>query len=161
VQTEEEEEQQQRTKKGNRFLLPAPRRKKESSMTPGKLQTQLPKAPLPLAYLLHIVYPAIDLDRELTPRATKNHKHNHSLAGKACYYGGDPTAAASHFRAAAQLDDAGLPAWEGVALTQVASGDYLGAAKTYEELVRGFKGEEKEKEKKKVVRIISSEQEGH
>lgn len=65
-------------------------------------------------------------------------KTQRSLAGRACYYGGDPTAASSHFRAATQLDDAALPAWEGVALTQVASRDYLGAAKTYEELVRSF-----------------------
>ena len=83
--------------------------------------------------------PAIDLDPELTSRASNQQKKTrHSLAGKACYYGGDPTAAALHFRAARSSTTPGLPAWEGMALTQVASGDYLGAAKTYEELVRGF-----------------------
>ena len=74
---------------------------------------------------------------------------NYSLAGRACYYGGDPTAASSHFRAATQLDDAALPAWEGVALTQVAAGDYLGAAKTYEELVRRVGRRKRERERRK------------
>ncbi len=86
------------------------------------------------------MFPRVGPRRLLTSRASNQQKikHDTSLAGRACYYGGDPTAASLHFRAATQLDDAGLPAWEGVALTQVASGDYLGAAKTYEELVRVF-----------------------
>ena len=103
-----------------------------------------PRSPFPPVVCAQFVFPEIDPCLLLTWRASNQPKRNqNSLAGRACYYGGDPTAASSHFRAATQLDDAGLPAWEGVALTQVASGDYLGAAKTYEELVRVW--EEKKK----------------
>ena len=59
----------------------------------------------------------------------------HSLAGRAAYYSGDTEAAASHFRAAVAADTASLPALEGVALVEAATGDHAGAARTYEELV--------------------------
>ena len=129
------------------MFLPARKKKKkkknnECPERPAKWQNRFPPAsPLFLAaFCAQIALRCVDPCLLLTSRAFKTTKNvpQHSLAGRACYYGGDPTAASSHFRAATQLDDAGLPAWEGVALTQVAAGDYLGAAKTYEELVRFF-----------------------
>ena len=128
------------------MFLPARKKKKKKNIEcperPAKCQNLFPPAsPLFLAaFCAQIALRCVDPCLLLTSRAFKTTKNvpQHSLAGRACYYGGDPTAASSHFRAATQLDDAGLPAWEGVALTQVAAGDYLGAAKTYEELVRFF-----------------------
>lgn len=136
---------------------------KPNGSPPCHLFPSSPREPFPPVGCVQLVFPRVGPRRLLTSRASNQHKikHDTSLAGRACYYGGDPTAASLHFHAATQLDDAGLPAWEGVALTQVASGDYLGAAKTYEELVRVFLWVLWEGKENKERRARASERGGH
>jgi predicted TPR repeat methyltransferase len=58
------------------------------------------------------------------------------ICGRAALYNGDNQRADEEYRQAISLQPAALPAWEGLALLQLSSGDVVEAAETYEKLVR-------------------------
>lgn len=58
------------------------------------------------------------------------------LAGKAAYYLGEYQTAAEHFERAIKVNEKVLPAWEGLAFTQLGSGATPAALATYLKLVR-------------------------
>jgi tetratricopeptide (TPR) repeat protein len=60
----------------------------------------------------------------------------HRLAGKAAYYLGEYKSAAEQFEMAIKVNDKVLPAWEGLAFTQLGSGAIPAALGTYLKLVR-------------------------
>jgi tetratricopeptide (TPR) repeat protein len=57
------------------------------------------------------------------------------IAGKAAYYLGEYVSAVDHFRSAIELNGQVLPAWEGLAFTQIALGEIEKAIETYQKLV--------------------------
>ena len=59
-----------------------------------------------------------------------------SLAGKAAFALGDNESAEEAFEKATTLDSIALPAWEGVAETEVVEGNLSKAVETYRKLVR-------------------------
>lgn len=57
------------------------------------------------------------------------------IAGKAAYFLGEYAGAVDHFQTAIGLNGQVLPAWEGLASTQIALGDTEKAIETYQKLV--------------------------
>jgi tetratricopeptide (TPR) repeat protein len=57
------------------------------------------------------------------------------ISGKAAYYLGEYASAVDHFDSATALDGESLPAWEGLAFTQIAMGEVSKAIETYHKLV--------------------------
>lgn len=58
------------------------------------------------------------------------------ICGRAALYNGDYGRAEEEYRQATALNPSALPAWEGLALLQQATGDVVEAAETLEKMVR-------------------------